>query len=279
MVIKYNSSGTQQWAVTYNGPGNFYDIPSDIYVDGSGNVYVTGSSYGSGTLADYCTIKYNSSGSSQWTSRYDYSSDQDIAVLIKNGPSSSVVVIGASENSPGSYDFAAVKYSQSTGAQITTNRNSASGSGFDQVFGADVDASGNIYITGRATVIDEGFNMRTVKIDPDLNLVWAKNYDHVGLDDEAHGVVVDLDDNVYVTGWITNEDGTKSFETVKYIQIVFAEKSKVDIYIVDIFGNVVLKQMNCNNQAQIDIKNLPTGCYLVSVTNQKKKYSTVFIKI
>lgn len=216
LVIKYNSSGTQQWTATYNGTGSFYDIPTDIYVDGSGNVYVTGYSYGSTTLGDFCTIKYNSSGTAQWTSRYDYASDQDAAAIIRNGPGSTVVVIGASENSPGDWDFAAVQYNASTGAQVNTNRNSASGSGFDQVYSADVDASGNIYISGRAAVVDEGFNMRTVKLEPDLDLVWAKNHDHAELDDEAHGVIVDLDDNVYVTGWVTNEDQTRSMLLVKY---------------------------------------------------------------
>lgn len=216
IVIKYNSSGTQQWTATYNGPGNFYDIPTDIYVDGSGNVYVTGYSYGSTTLGDYCTIKYNSSGTAQWTSRYDYASDQDAAAIVRSGPGSTVVVIGASENIPGDWDFAAVQYNTSTGAQVNTNRNSASGSGFDQVYGADVDASGNIYITGRASVVDEGFNMRTVKLEPDLDLVWAKNHDHAELDDEAHGVIVDLDDNVYVSGWVTKEDQTRSMLLVKY---------------------------------------------------------------
>ncbi len=216
LVIKYNSSGTQQWTATYNGAGNFYDIPTDILVDGSGNVYVTGASYGSGTLSDFCTIKYNSSGTTQWNSRYDYSSDQDIAAIIKEAPSGRIYIVGASENAPGVWDFAAIKYNQSTGAQLAVNRNSASGSGFDQVFSADVDASGNIYLAGRASVVDEGFNLRTVKIDTALSVVWARNRDFALLDDEAHGVVVDLDNNVYVTGWVTNADGTKSFETLKY---------------------------------------------------------------
>lgn len=216
LLIKYNSSGTQQWTATYNGAGNFYDIPTDIHVDGSGNVYITGGSYGSGTLSDYCTIKYNSSGSAQWTSRYDYSSDQDIGAIIKEAPSGRIYIVGASENAPGSWDFAVVKYNQSSGVEMASNRNSASGSGFDQVFGADVDADGNIYITGRAAVVDEGFNMRTVKLDTTVSVLWARNYDHVGLDDESHGIIVDLDENVYVTGWITKEDDTKSFVTIKY---------------------------------------------------------------
>ncbi len=215
-TIKYNSSGTLQWNVTYNGPGNFYDVPTGIIVDGSGNVYVTGGSYGSSTLSDFCTIKYNSSGTSQWTSRYNYASDQDIAAIIKFSPSGRVIVAGGSANAPASWDFASIKYNQSTGAQLAENRNSASGAGFDEVYAAETDASGNIYLVGRAAVNDEGYNMRTIKIDTSISVVWARNYDHAELNDEAHGIVVDLSDNVYVTGWVTNADGTKSFETLKY---------------------------------------------------------------
>ena len=43
-------------------PGNGYDKGQAIAVDGSGNVYVTGPSAGSGGDFDYFTIKYNRLG-------------------------------------------------------------------------------------------------------------------------------------------------------------------------------------------------------------------------
>jgi hypothetical protein len=58
-TIKYNSAGTEEWIMRYNGIGNSGDIACAITVDSKGSVYVTGSSSGLGTEEDYTTIKYS----------------------------------------------------------------------------------------------------------------------------------------------------------------------------------------------------------------------------
>lgn len=78
-------SVTQKWAVHYNGPGNGVDEACAIAVDGSGNVFVTGSSQGSGTGCDYATVCYDSDGEQIWVARYNgpdngYDSPSAIAV-------------------------------------------------------------------------------------------------------------------------------------------------------------------------------------------------------
>jgi hypothetical protein len=57
-TIKYYPNGDTAWVRDYNGVGDTVDFTQDIAVDKSGNVYVTGSSWGSGTYSDYATIKY-----------------------------------------------------------------------------------------------------------------------------------------------------------------------------------------------------------------------------
>jgi len=50
LLVKYNKSGVVQWTKQYNGSGNGHDMATGIHIDGSGNVYVTGTTYVNGVF-------------------------------------------------------------------------------------------------------------------------------------------------------------------------------------------------------------------------------------
>jgi Beta-propeller repeat len=158
VTIKYNSAGQQQWVVRYNGPGNSDDYASALALDGSGNVYVTGNSWGVVSYRDYATVKYNSTGQEQWVARYDGpGSYDDGAHAIAVDGSGNVYVTGGSFGSNSDNDYATVKYN-SAGQEQWVARHTSEGYNSDLGNAIAVDSSGNVYVTGKIAVPNQGQN-------------------------------------------------------------------------------------------------------------------------
>lgn len=109
---KYNPGGVKQWTARYNGPGGSDDEARRVLVDGSGNVFVTGNSFGLGTNHDYVTVNYNNAGVQQWLRRQNgAASGAYLAVDMALEVSGNLYVTGTSRNAAGNEDFYTVKYS------------------------------------------------------------------------------------------------------------------------------------------------------------------------
>jgi hypothetical protein len=120
LLVKYNKSGVVQWTKQYDGAGNGADMATGIHIDGSGNVYVTGTTYVNGTnYNDILTIKYNSSGTQQWLSTYNGSGSSYDAggAIIVNAAGNTVFICGGAMTTSNLSDFITVSYNASTGAQ------------------------------------------------------------------------------------------------------------------------------------------------------------------
>ena len=70
-TTRFDSSGTLCWTKLYTLGGGGWDRPSDIEVDSTGFIYVTGESSDNQGNSDMVTIKYDSLGNEQWISRLD----------------------------------------------------------------------------------------------------------------------------------------------------------------------------------------------------------------
>ena len=124
-VQKYNSSGTNQWTKQL-GTSSCDEVwqPGSTVTDSSGNIYVTGQTAGnldgntnSGS-EDIFLLKYNSSGTKQWTKQIG-SSSSDSATGLAIDNSSNIYVVGYTEGgldnntNLGNRDFFILKYNSS----------------------------------------------------------------------------------------------------------------------------------------------------------------------
>jgi hypothetical protein len=207
------------WVRTYNGPGNLSDEAFDIAVDDSGNVYVTGWSYGSGTDSDYLTIKYYPNGDTVWVRRYNGSGNGfDQAWALALDGFNNVYVVGRTESNGSGLDFTTVKYNVD-GDTIWTRTYDGPGNGNDLASTLVVDASGNAYVTGLTVGIGSQRDYTTIKYHPNGDTAWMRRYNGPGdRSDWAQGVAVDGSGNVYVTGQCDagpyGEGG--NYTTIKY---------------------------------------------------------------
>ena len=214
-TVKYNSSGVQQWVSIYNGTGNDDDVAYAITIDGSGNVYVTGSSRG--TYEDFATIKYNSSGIQVWAQRYNGpGNSQDIARSIAVDASGNVYVTGFSIGSGTGTDVATIKYN-SSGAQQWVQRYNNSSNNFDAGYCLVLDGSVNIYVTGTSSLDGTNFDCLTVKYNSSGIQQWVQRYNGTANGwDYGSAVTVDVSGNVYVTGNSAVNGTNHDILTIKY---------------------------------------------------------------
>ena len=217
VTIKYNSDGLIQWLQRYNGPGDSADYGNSIVVDGLGNVYVTGSSFGSGSNSDYVTIKYNSSGVQQWVQRYNGTGNStDYAYSLCTDVSGNVYVTGSSIGSGTNYDYATVKYN-SAGIQQWVQRYSGPGNSFDSPSSIAVDGSGNVHVSGYSTGVGTGYDCLTIKYNSTGVQQWEQRYNGPGNStDNINSLALDAAGNVYIAGFIGGSGTGNDGITIKY---------------------------------------------------------------
>lgn len=216
--IKYNSDGVEQWIKRYNGPVNQSDQATSITVDGSGNVYVTGDSYGgSSTRSDYAAIKYNSEGTEQWIRRYNGpGSGHDYAISVAADPTGNVYITGYSIGSGTGFDIAVVKYA-SDGIEQWVGRYEQTGSTACKPYSMAVDGSGNIFIAGYNNNAGSSYDFLTLKYNSVGDQQWFRTYNGTGNSyDQAKAIIADDQGNVYVTGHTTRLGTRADYTTIKY---------------------------------------------------------------
>jgi len=202
VLVKYDSSGGQQWNRTWGGSN--WDSGMGVAVDSSDNVYLAGNteSYGAG-WDDMVLVKYDSSGGQQWNRTWG-GGNRDYGWEVAVDSSDNVYLAGGTGCfGAGSVDMVLVKYDSSGGQQW--NR-TWGGSNWDSGSGVAVDSSDNVYLAGTTGSFDLGWDdMVLVKYDSSGGQQWNRTWGGSIYFDSGEGVAVDSSDNVYLAG------GTGSF--------------------------------------------------------------------
>ena len=195
--------------------GTSIDFGRGIAVDGSGNSHVTGEFFGSATFGpgetnettltsagnrDIFVAKYDASGDLVWAKRAGAggaSFDQGLGIAVDGSGNSYVTghFVGSATFGPGE-----------------TNETTLTSAGFDDIFVAKYDASGD--------------------------LVWAKRAGGMSFNDFGQGIAVDGSGNSYVTG---NFQGSATFGPGETNQTILNSAGGGDIFVAkyDASGDLV----------------------------------------
>ncbi len=157
-IAKYNTSGTRQWTRMLGS--TVFDYCYGVAVDGTENVYAAGQSYGnfdgvtntdgSGTTEDVFLVKFNSSGTKQW-SVFHGGTGSDVASGLAVDTSGNIYITGNTnadldgQTNAGGHDLFVMKYDSSGTRSWTQMLGTASGEYGRSIA---VDTGGNAYLTG-----------------------------------------------------------------------------------------------------------------------------------
>jgi len=217
-TVKYDSGGNEIWAELHEAGG------TDMDVDPSGFVYVTGYRSTEESGNDYATSKYDPAGTLIWTKQYNGTdNDDDEPVAVAVDALGNVVVTGSSEDMNDGSDYLTLKY-DAEGDLLWADRYNGGAGGKDRAVSMAVAPGGEIFVTGTSRGLDTGYDYVTLKYDPDGNRVWENRYlgtqeQPASFTDEPVDLVLDDAGNVYVTGssymefqWSSGRD----YLTIKY---------------------------------------------------------------
>jgi hypothetical protein len=238
IILKYNASGIQQWTYTFNGTGSRQDAFSALQV-GVNAIVGVGTTYkGNTTKYDMLISRIDTSGNQVWTQTWDYINMDDGAVNLWNS-GTKLFIAGGAQSGTTTYKYAVLNIKASDGSILGSATYGGSAFGIDRIADIQTDNRGNFYVTG--SVINTGtlYDIKTIKLDSALTILWSASYDGGNnLNDFGSGLTVDSAGNVIVCGTSSSLLSGNDYVVVKY------NKNGTQDWVTDFDGGI-----NANDSA------------------------------
>jgi hypothetical protein len=212
-LVKFDTLGNELWSRQIGT--NTTDFGQSVAVDGLGNAYLTGYTYGSlgganAGDADAYLTKFDITGNELWTRQFGTSSF-DFGVSVATNNSGDVYVSGRTDGdlvgpNAGSGDAFLIKLDDS-GNEVWARQWGTSE--LEAGVSVAVDAEGNAYITGQTlgSLAETNAGLADAflaKFDVMGNVVWTRQMGTSSFE-ISHSVAVDLAGDVYITGFTYGE--------------------------------------------------------------------------
>ncbi len=206
LTIKYSSAGDVVWIREFNYGDSTTEVPRDMVIDYSSNIFITGDGGICGLCpSDYLTVKYDRNGNLKWVKRYHgegYFSNLGWTLIVDNAKR--VIVSGESADINNRYYNATVIYN-SLGDTIRVIKIDSA-----EVRKLDTDNFSNFYIAGIKSSSEPPINSDIFlnKYDSSGILIWkimyGSNSSLINRNDYLSWMHLDMNErNIYLTSLVS----------------------------------------------------------------------------
>ena len=196
-ITKLNTSGTVQWQRTFGVASPQYNNGNCVAVDSNGNVYIGAMSSDSSNNMWYAAIiKYNSSGTLQWTKFVGNNGVTNYISGITIDSSDNIYVTGVLGGSGNSPAFIA---KLDTSGTVQWQR-TLSGSFYTVCNSITVDSSANVYVCGYTDISGAGYtDAFIIKYNTSGTIQWQRTFGS-SVADGGNDIKADSSGNIYIVG-------------------------------------------------------------------------------
>lgn len=202
-ILSIDTTGSERWVYTYDGPGHFTDGANALVYGADDNLYAAGWSNGGSADIDITVISVDSAGGERWVYRYNGTANYvDNAFSIAYGLDGNIYAAGFTFTfAAGVTDFIVISLTPSGGLRWIYNYDGGGrpwNGANSIIYGPD----NYIYAAGYCGGMGNDIDFAVICIDTAGNEEWIYKYDGPASDDdEAKSIVFGADGNLYAAGY------------------------------------------------------------------------------